>query len=552
MEIKIFGKTIFESKKSEAPQPEAISTQGVSYSGGSGWANSVFAMPFDGEKDLGEMGQIKRYILDHNRLRYRAWQLYLESDVCQALLKRSATWVVGNGLDLESEPILPVLKMEGITLDAEKFNETVEAAFKVYAKTPNLCDYEGKRSLHEIMYEMDINKDAGGDVLLVLRLVNGVPKVKIIDGANVATPLGFGSMNGLDVVNPNTGNIVRHGIELGKKGEHIAYWVKRNTLAVNYADYERIPARMNKYPYSEMARLVYGEKYRLENVRGIPLITAVMETAAKMGRYREATLGSAEEKAKIAFSIEHEAFSTGENPVIDSLTQASGFYPADLPTDSMGNELANKVAATTNKTAFNMPRGASIKTIDVGNQELNFKDFYTTNFDIVCAVAGYPPEVIMSKYDSNYSASRAAIKDFEHTLSVKRGRLSQQSYQIIYNFWLDVQVLSGKIDAPGYLDALTTRNDVALSAYRNATWCGDSVPHIDPLKEVMAIRAMLGEDSANYPLITMEDAVQMLPRGGDFNAVLQQYSKEIEKGNAAGIEKVPPKGMPQQQTKKDE
>jgi capsid protein len=440
---------------------------------------------------------------------------------------------------------MPLLNSENINFDTETFNEAIESRFRVYANS-TMCDYEGKRNLHDIMSDAWINKDVAGDVLIVLRLVKGMPKVKIIDGANVVTPLGFGTMNGYDIVAPN-GNVIRYGVELDSKGTHIAYWVRRNNMAVNYGDFERIEARMNEYPFSERARLVMGLKYRLENVRGIPLITAVMETASKMARYREATIAGAEERAKIAYTIEHDRFSTGENPIHSQMAQASGFgLVTDLPTDSLGQALANKVAATVNKQVYNMPLGAKA-VMHESKQEASFKDFYTVNFDILCAVAGYPPEVIMSKYDSNYSASRAAIKDFEHTLEVNRKQFASQTYQIVYNFCLDVWALSEQIDAPGYLELLAEQNDLGLAAYRNARWEGDTVPHIDPYKEVKAIREMLGEDAANFPLATMEQAVEQLGHG-DYKAILTQYTNELKAGYDMGIEKAIPKGTQEQGT----
>jgi capsid protein len=181
-----------------------------------------------------------------------------------------------------------------------------------------------------------------------------------------------------------------------------------------------------------------------------------------------------------------------------------------------------------------MPNGAKL-VMHESKQENGFTDFYTTNFDIVCAVAGYPPEVIMSKYNSNYSASRAAIKDFEHTLKVKRARFAKQFYQLVYDFCLDTWALTGQIQAPGYLNAIATQNQMAVAAYRCARWAGDAVPHIDPFKEVKAIREMLPENSKNMPLITLEQAVEILDNG-DFNDVLEQYTKERNNGDALGIE----------------
>jgi len=541
--MKIFGLEIGRAKKSEAT-PEASGFVNPVNLPGYGYYNQVFTLPYDGEKDLGEMGPIRKYVINHSALRLRSWQLYLESDVCQALFKRSTIWGIGTGLKLESEPITQLLKGQKITINTEKFNNAVEARFRTFAASP-ICDYSGVNNLKEIATDAWINCEVGGDVLLVLRIVNDMPKVQIIDGAHVRTPLCFGTSTGMDILNPDNNNVIRSGVEINKQGKQVAYWVHKGTDVWGNNDigsYERIEASAKGYPYSQMACLIYGLKYRLDNIRGIPLISAVMETAAKMARYREATLGSAEERQKIVYTVEHGRASTGEGPAVAQTAAASGFGPAtDIPADSQGNILANKVAATTNKMTFNLTPDSKLVSLD-SKQELGFKDFYNTNFDLVCAVAGYPPEVILSKYDSNYSASRAAIKDFEHTLDVKRSRFADQFYQIIYNFCLDYWILDNVIDAPGYLEALRNQDQMTLAAYRNARWLGDTVPHIDPYKEIQAVRALLGKDSENYPLATMEDAIQKLGISGDWKAVLSQYADELKEGEKVGIEKVLQRG----------
>lgn len=550
--MKLFGFEITRNKPQvveDKPQPQASNAFNIA-PGYAGY-NRVFQMNFDGEKDLGGIGQIRKYVIDHVALRMRGWQLYLESDVCQALFTRSAMWGIGAGLKLQASPESDVLTMYGQTITPEEFNDTVESLFYVYSNN-TFCDYSGQRTLGEIAHEAWVNSDVGGDVLVVMRLENGMPKVQLIDGAHLKTPQMWGTSTQMDVFNPDTKNRVRHGVEMDAKGNHVAYWVFKGLTGDVIGDYERIPARLTVYPYTETARLIYGLKYRLDGVRGIPLITAVMETAAKMARYKEAMVAGAESRAKVAFSIEHEAYSTGENPLVAQMTAAAGFgSQTDLPTDSYGENLANKVTATSENQAYNMPNGAKL-VMHESKQENGFTDFYTTNFDIVCAVAGYPPEVIMSKYNSNYSASRAAIKDFEHTLKVKRTKFAKQFYQLVYNFCLDTWALSGQVKIDGYLSALAQNNQMVLSAYRCARWAGDAVPHIDPFKEVKAIREMLPENSKNMPLITLEQAVEMLDNG-DWTDVVDQFAKERDKGEGLGIEEsgktepVQPNGNPADQ-----
>ena len=180
-----------------------------------------------------------------------------------------------------------------------------------------------------------------------------------------------------------------------------------------------------------------------------------------------------------------------------------------------------------------MPIGSSLKSLESKN-ELYFAEFYNTVLGLICAVVGIPPEVALSKYDSNFSASRAALKDWEHTLQTERKDFADQFYQPIYNFWLETEILKNKVQAIGYLNALKTKNIMALEAYRNSRWVGANVPHIDPLKEVLAEREKLGEAGKHLPLTTLEAATEAL-NGGESNSNLAQYSTELENAEILNI-----------------
>jgi capsid protein len=172
-----------------------------------------------------------------------------------------------------------------------------------------------------------------------------------------------------------------------------------------------------------------------------------------------------------------------------------------------------------------MPIGSELKPISNKNS-LYFKDFFTINIDLVCATLQIPPNVAMSKYDSNFSASRAALKDWELVLNVKRNDFSFQYYQVIYDFWLEVQILESKIQAPGYLFARLQGNNMVLEAYRTARFVGAQVPHIDPEKEVRAERLKLGEAGGAIPLTTGEASTERLD-GGDFEENMKQMGDEL-------------------------
>lgn len=526
--VKDFFSSAFSFSKKEVVTERAGSPQAHF-----GYGRTLYVRSFDGEKNLGEIGPAIDYVLDHEVLRMRSWQAYLESEVAQTVLKRYALWVVGKGLRLQAEPLEEVLKSEGVYFDKEAmeaFNEVSEARFKAWSGS-NIADYSDMESLDKIQNTAFINAKIGGDVLVVLRYEEGAVKVQLIDGAHVCSP----SFNSEYFVNAKAnGNKIIHGVEVDSKGKHVRYYVKKPGTGFNY-DVSIVDAR-NSFGQI-MSFMVYGSRYRIDNTRGIPLIATVLESLKKMERYKEATVGSAEERQKIVYQIVHQAFSTGENPLAMQLAKASGFTPdADLPVDVNGNQLANTVAATTNKQAFNMPNGAEMKTLESKN-ELYFKDFYTINIDIVCAAIGIPPNVAMSKYDSNFSASRAALKDWEHTLTVERAGFSFQFNRPVYSLWLDIEVMKNKVQAPGYIAAFLQKNRTVLDAWRNARFAGANVPHIDPLKEVNAERAKLGDAGKNIPLTTVEAATEAL-NNGDSDNNMRQYSEELKYAKELGIELV--------------
>jgi capsid protein len=491
--------------------------------GYSGNHYAITSEPFDGEKNPGEIGPLTSYFLDYAALRARSWKAYLDSEIAQTVLGKFDLWVIGKGMKLRTEPNKLVLKYQGIELGDDSFEESVEAYWKLFCESKR-TDFFGEKNLNELMSEAHLNSIIGGDVLVVLRYDQKQDRitVQLIDGACLESDYTYKSETGY----------IKNGIEYDNMGEISAFHVRTKNF-----QFERIPAKTANL---KTAFLVTGLGYRLSDNRGIPLISAVMEKIAKVDRYTEATLGSAEERQKISYFIEHNQFSTGENPVVDNIRAARDVDNAkqNLPVDNGGEAMANKIAATTNKQAFNMPIGSKINSLESKN-ELYFKDFYTVHVDAVCATIQIPPNVATSKYDSNYSASRAAIKEWEHTAGVKGYKFASKFLQPIYEFWLDIQVLKNRIQAPGYIDARLKQNYLVLESYRFARFIGPKMPHIDPLKEVDAQRKKLGDLAVNIPLTTIENAVEEL-NGGDSDSNIEQFGYEYEYFKEKVKQEIPP------------
>ncbi len=515
----------FGSREETVISPEAF------FPSSSGSSKVIYAGSFDGEKNLGEAGPIKYLLMDYYALSVRSWEAYITSAECQTVINKFCTWVIGKGLKLQCEPVKAIVgKID------KNFSDMVEARFSVY-KASKMGDYSGLSTLNQVERDAYKNAIVSGDLLVILRYVDKCVKVQLIDGAHVQSPMA-GSEWFPQIT--ESGNRVINGVEINGRGEHVAYYVRKpydsnNPLAP--IDFDRIKTRTNNG--LRVAYMVYGSKFRPDNQRGIPLIAAVIEKLKSIDRYEQATLTAAEEQNKINYQVVHQIGTTGEFPWAKQIAKARDVTGnADLPSDDLGRELANTVYATTNKQTVNNPVGAEVKPLRSNESQLYFKEFLEKNIDIVCAAIEIPPNVAMSKYDNNYSASRAAIKDWEHTLTVKRADFSAQFLKPIYDFWLEVEILLGNISAPGYLLAKTREDYMFLEAYRTCRFVGAPVANIDPAKEVEAERLKLGITAESIPLTTVEAATEIL-NGGDSDHNMEQFAEELEKSKSLGLRPEP-------------
>jgi capsid protein len=462
-------------------------------------------------------------------------------------------WYVGDGLELHCQPNLAVLQAEGVDItekDIEQFNKEVEARYMLYQQSRD-GDNSNEDTAARVEHNVFKNAYCGGDVLVLHRYEDDTVTTQLVDASHVHSQVYGDDYYAMELPN---GNQVRCGVELDRRGRHVAYYVRnRNNINDQLFTYERIPA-YNSQGF-RTAYLVYGDQYRLNNYRGMPLCASVIQTLKQLDRFKTATIGKAEESAKVVFQIKHDKDSTGENPMNKQLAKGfafngTGYGPgADLPVDANGKNLANLVSVAVGKEVYNMPNGAEIAAVSGGEEQALFKDFYSTYFNSICGALDIPPNVGINLYQDSFSASRAALEMWIRIIIQKRARNASQFNQRRYELWLHTEILKGNVDAPGYLTAFYTGNKQVLQAYRTAVWDGPYPGHIDPKKEADAIRSLMGGRAVNMPLMTYEAAVRRAT-GADSIAVIQQYDRELKDSIARGISD-PNDGMKPQDDIKD-
>lgn len=471
--------------------------------------NPILTDVWDGEKTPGELGSVYDTMPDHLKLRLRAYDMHLKTDIVRIITGKFFKWVVGSGLKLQAEPNQTVLGMSGITEDYPKFQKQTEALFNLYAGS-KYSDYNKKDWLHKKANDAFKTAFLGGDALCVIRFDSFGPNIQVIDGQQLCSPLDSGNA------------IVRDGIEMNSKGEHIAFWVKSDGLKVDMEP-KRIKAKSTNGTL--MAWMIYGEKARIDHHRGIPVISSILEKVAKLDRFVEASVSKAEQVANVVYAFEHNVNGTGE--AIDFGSKKTNDKPSTTSYEDSGRT-ADQMRQSTSNQVFNLPIGATLKSLS-SQSETTFNEFFRAVFVTLCAAVDIPEEVALQKYEQNYSSSRAAINGWEHIIEIYRQEFAKKFYEPFYRAWLEWNVLSGKIQSNGFIKSMNDGDFMAMEAYYNARFTGKKMPHIDPAKEAKAIRLLLGDTET--PLISYEQAAEEMGKGNweeNYNKFLEEDKKIIK------------------------
>lgn len=486
--------------------------------------NPVYTDFYDGEKTPGELGAVLDTMPEFEKLRLRSLDATLKTDIIRIITGKFFKGVIGSGLKLQAEPVDTILKLNGINVDLTDFKKNTEAYFNLYAES-NFSDYSKMQNLHDKANECFRDSFLGGDSLQILRVDEFGVNAQVIDGGQVKQP--SAEHNVLEKKKEN--NTVIDGVEIDEKGQHVAYYVETsdNDDFIPEFEFERIECRDSKG--REVARMVYGDKHRINHVRGIPRTTAILEKINKMDRFTEATVGKMEESANVVLSIKHSKDSTGETPLAPGVSKVgAGSNKTAEDVYEQGQRTAANIQQSTSKKTYNMPIGSELVGFESGVNSAEYSDFSKTVFMYLCASIEIPVEVALQAYNSNYSASRAAINAWEQILLIVRNKFARDFYNPFYRMYLDYMILSEKIEAPGYLKALNNNDFMVIEAYSKSRWIGQKVPHIDPLKEVKAVELMI-----QLKLISREQGAEMLNLG----TWEENYKKFEEEGKILPQEK---------------
>jgi lambda family phage portal protein len=469
----------------------------------------------DGEKYPGGFGYTELLTADYWTLRKRSTQLFKQNLYARGIIRRLVTNIINSGLALEATPEDAILGVGED--DLATWSELVENRFHLWERTPVLCDYCGAKSFGSLQAAAKMAALISGDVLVVLLQdpATGLPRVRLVDGARIQNP--YGSMFERPEMAP--GNQIKHGVEIDPDGRHVAYWLVSQTASGDQyvsSGQPRIERMAAVGPSGRrQAWLVYGTEKLLDEVRGEPLLSIVLQSLREIDRYRDAVQRKAAINAILAMFIQKDQDTIGSRPLTGGAV-VKGKDAVVGPT-------------TGSRRTFNfaeMIPGAVLDELAPGEKPQGFpsngtdEKFAEFEEAIVCAMAWcfeIPPEILRLSFSSNYSASQAAINEFKLYLNPVRIGWGDDFCQPIYIEWLISEVLAGRIAAQGLLEAWRDPSKFdRLAAWFSADWSGAIKPSVDLTKQATGYTALIEQG-----LITRDRAAR--------ETTGTKYSKNVKK-----------------------
>ncbi len=450
-----------------APDPFTVVTslQPSAIGGGSTWLSNQH---YNGNKFAGSFGPTKIFTLDYWELRTRSAQLFTENLYARGLIRRLVGDEIGTGLTPELEPA--TILLDGIDEEtADKWSETTEARFEIYAEARRLVDYEGEHTFAELQAAARMESLIEGDVLVVLKedRRTRLPQVQLIQGERVRSPMKA----------PPAGTTVVHGVHLDRRGRVLGFYVTRldEPLETDY-----LPAygpRTGK----RIAWLVYGTERRTDAVRGTPMLGIVLSSLKELDRFRDSEQRAANANSVVAMWIEKTVAQPGTRPLGGGATRNLSYETTEPDRTFNTSEQYPGIALQ------ELGVGEKPHSFDTKRPSMGYAAFEDAILSSIAWANNVPPEILALRFGNNYSASKAAISEFKGHVSRVRKSFGGAFCQRVLCEWLIAEVLNGQVEAPGLLEAWRDpRKYAEFGAWTRSTWGGPVKPSIELWRDVKA------------------------------------------------------------------
>lgn len=438
-------------------------------------------------------------------LRQRSRDLNRNDAHASAITGTVVANVVGTGLKPQSRPDRDAL---GITEEqATEFSRKAERAWRRWVPT---ADSQNRMDFYEIQALVKRQIIENGEVFVLPLMIKGDVMrryrlaLEIIEADRVETPPEHRA-------NPN----IRDGIELGERGEPIAYWIRKRhpgdlllgQLGVGKPEWVRYPA-VNKAGRKNVLHL-YAVK-RPGQTRGEPFFAPVLAAFKDLADFMEAEIVAA--RVAACFS----AFITK--------TDAYEAVQSNSNTDAAGKRLEGIEPGMFHY----LQAGEEITFGDPKRPSGAFEPFVLAVLRSIGASLGLPLELVLKDFSrSTYSAARAAVLEARRFFKCDQMWLAQRLCLPCWEWLMEEAWLREDLPA---VDLFGEEREDWLKA----SWIAPGWGWVDPVKEVNSSTLAI-----EGGLSTLAD--ECAAQGRDWEDVMTQQKREQDRRKELGLAAPAPK-----------
>lgn len=433
-------------------------------------------------------------------LRARSHDLARNNALARGAIQTQVTNVVGVGLVPN-----PRLDREVLGLDEEtatRLEREIAWKWSAWADSPD-CDLSRRLDFAAQQEVVLRGQLLDGDHFALRRHVPPTPgrrspvslAVQLIEGGRVANPMG--EMDRTDFAG---------GLELDEHGVVTTYHVYDEHPA------DGLAASLQSHPvpaYGESGERLMLHVARWERageLRPVPYLAPVIEPLRELGVYSESELRAAVVSSFFTVFLTSQ---TGDE-IGTGVGDSGAVVVEQEPQTATAADVQMGPAAV-----VNLAPGDGVQFADPKRPNDKFDPFVQAILRQIGVALEIPFELLIKHYTASYSAARAAMLDAWRAFTTRRHWLVRGFCQPVYDWFVMELVLTGQLDAPGFL-----ADPVLRAAWSNAEWRGPTQPQIDPMKEVDAAAARV---DAGFSTIEQETA-QLT--GGDWETNHAQQVKE--------------------------